>query len=94
MLVERSYLHVKEGLEGDFAAMMAEQGVPLLKALDGANQVLFGPGVENPGTFMLLIEWATMGDHIAFTKLPVFAEFRALLTPFTTGGAMEHFELA
>jgi hypothetical protein len=37
-------------------------------------------GVENSDKFILLIEWADMEAHTAFTKLPAFAEFRALLT--------------
>ena len=93
MLVERSYLMVKEGQEEAFAAAMADKGLPLLTGLEGANAVRFGRGVESPDKFMLLIEWETMDSHIAFTRDPVFAEFRALLGPFTTGGSMEHFEM-
>lgn len=93
MLVERSYLLIKDGLEDDFAAVMAEKAIPLLKGLDGANAVSFGRGVESPDKFMLLIEWQTMDSHIAFTKDPSFAEFRALLAPYTKGGSMEHFTM-
>lgn len=94
MLVERSYLIVKDGLEDAFAAVMAEKAIPLLKGLVGANAVSFGRGIESPDTFMLLIEWQAMDAHIAFTRDPVFAEFRALLAPFTRGGSMEHFNMA
>jgi heme-degrading monooxygenase HmoA len=93
MLVERSYLLIKDGLEDDFAAVMADKAIPLLKGLDGANAVSFGRGVESPDKFMLLIEWQTMDAHTAFTKDPSFAEFRALLAPFTMGGSMEHFAM-
>lgn len=94
MLLERAYLQVKAGLEAEFAAMMAGQAVPLLEGTEGTKWVRFGRGVENPGTFMLLIEWAAMEDHVAFTRHPSFADFRALLAPYTTGGSMEHFEMA
>ena len=93
MLVERSYLLVKQGLEEDFAAIMAEKGVPLLRGVEGADAVRFGRGIESPEKFMLLIEWTTMESHIAFTRHPSFTTFRALLSPFTTGGSMEHFDM-
>jgi heme-degrading monooxygenase HmoA len=93
MLVERSYLLVREGLEADFAAAMAATGLPLLKAVPGATAVSVGRGLESPDKFMLLIEWESMDAHTAFTKTPRFPEFLALLRPFTSGGSMEHFEM-
>jgi heme-degrading monooxygenase HmoA len=93
MLVERSELLIKPGMEDDFAAVMAEKGLPLLAALEGVGLINFGRGLENPDKFMLLIEWSTMDAHTAFTRHPSFATFRALLAPFTKGGAMEHFNM-
>ena len=49
--------------------------------------------VENPGKFMLLVEWESMDAHIAFPKNPVYGEFRQLIGSFSKGGAMEHFEM-
>jgi heme-degrading monooxygenase HmoA len=93
MLVERSEILIKEGMEDEFTTLMADKAVPLLKGLPGVNAVSYGRGVENPDKFILMVEWAAMSDHIAFTKAPVFPEFRALLMPFSKGGAMEHFEM-
>lgn len=93
MLVERAEMLIKEGLEEDFAAVMADRGTPLLTCLKGVKSVSLGRGVENPDKFMLLIEWETMDAHIAFTKDPKFAEFKALLSPFAKGGSMEHFNV-
>lgn len=94
MLVERSELLIKEGLAEDFAATMAERGMPLLRHLAGAGNVTIGQGLENPDKFMLLIEWENMDAHIAFTENPLFTEFRAMLAPFTKGGSMEHFNMS
>lgn len=94
MLVERSELLIKEGAEEEFAARMAERGLDLLAGLDGVNSVSLGRGVENPGKFMLLIEWRSMDAHIAFTKDPRYPQFRALIAPFTKGGNMEHFNMS
>ena len=93
MLVERSYMLAKGGSEDVFAQVMAEKAVPLLEGLEGVRKVSFARGIEAPDKFILLIEWAGMDPHIAFTKLPVFADFRALLSPHTRGGEMEHFDM-
>lgn len=93
MLVERAELLIKEGSEDAFAAAMAERGLALLSGLDGASNVRLGRGVESPSKFMLLITWETMNAHTAFTKNPLFLEFRDLIGPFSASGAMEHFEM-
>lgn len=44
----------------------------------------------------MLVERAeilVMEAHIAFTKNTAMNEFRSLVRPSSTGGAMEHFEL-
>jgi heme-degrading monooxygenase HmoA len=94
VLVERSELLIKEGMEIEFAAVMDERGLPLLAGLPGVNSVKLGRGVENPSKFMLLIEWEAMDAHVAFTKNPAYGEFRQMLGPFSKGGAMEHFEMS
>ena len=93
MLVEQSLLQIQEGMDEQFDAVRTDKGLPLLRAVAGATAVTFGRGVENPDKFMLLIEWEAMDAHLAFTRDPAFTDFRALLTPFTMGGAMEHFEM-
>jgi heme-degrading monooxygenase HmoA len=93
MLVERSELLIKEGLELDFAAAMAQHGIPLLKAVPGVKSVTMGRGVEHPEKFILLVEWEAMDAHTAFGKAPSNAELRAIIRPFSKGGSMEHFEM-
>lgn len=93
MLVERADIQVREGTEQDFATVMTSRGLLLLKSTPGVQSIQFGRGVEHPQKFMLLVAWDTMDSHIAFTKSPAMLEFRALLKPFSTGGAMEHFNL-
>lgn len=91
MLLERSELSIKKGLEEEFAAAMAESGIPLLASLPGVESVSMGRGVENPDKFLLLVEWATMDAHTAFTKAPTFPAFLEIIRPYSQGGAMEHF---
>lgn len=93
MLVERSELMIKEGLEDEFAATMSQRGITLLKGVPGVTSVQLGRGVENPGKFMLLVEWTAMNAHTAFRSNPVYPEFSQLLKPFVKAGAMEHFNI-
>lgn len=93
MLLERSEIMTKEGMEQPFFASMTSKGVPLLESVPGVRSVQFGQGVENPQKFLLLVEWETMDAHTAFTKTPARMELGALIRPFSTGGAMEHFQM-
>lgn len=93
MLLERSELMIREGSEESFAAVMKDKGLKLLSGFEGVTSVSLGRGVENPQKFMLLVGWEAMEAHAAYSKSPVSGEFRALLGPFVTGGAMEHFEM-
>jgi heme-degrading monooxygenase HmoA len=93
MLLERSELLIKEGQEEAFFAAMKDEGLGLLASVPGVVSVNVGRGVENPGKFMLLVEWKNMDAHLAFGKTPVSGEIRALIRPFSKGGSMEHFEM-
>ena len=93
MLLERSELLIKEGHEEGFSAAMKKTGIGLLVSVPGVLSVNLGRGVENPGKFMLLVEWQDMDAHIAYNKSPVCRQIRELIGPFSKGGAMEHFQM-
>jgi quinol monooxygenase YgiN len=93
MLLERSELLIKEGEEEAFFAAMKDEGLGMLASVPGVVSVNVGRGVENPGKFMLLVEWKNMDAHLAYNKTPVSGEIRALIRPFSKGGSMEHFEM-
>jgi heme-degrading monooxygenase HmoA len=93
MLLERAELLIKEGSQKDFAAAMNERGIALLASVPGVKSVSLGRGVENPDKFMLLVEWESMEAHTAFAKTPMLTAFRAMISPFSKGGSMEHFEM-
>ena len=61
MLVERSELLIKDGMEKEFAAAMRERGNPLLRDIPGVLSVEMGRGVENPYKFVLLVAWQSNG---------------------------------
>lgn len=94
MFIERAEIQITPGKEEEFAAAMSERGTAILKAAPGCASVMVGRGVENPGKFILLLEWDAVESHIALTKTPEFDEFKALVGPFFGGAPnMEHFEI-
>jgi len=93
MLLERAELLAREGAETAMLEMMTDRGVSLLTAVPGVRAVTLGRGVENPDKFLLLVEWESLAAHEAFSRSPVSDVFRALITPLSRGGAMEHFEM-
>jgi heme-degrading monooxygenase HmoA len=72
---------------------MRTQGNAKLTSVPGVLSVSLGRGVENPGKFLLLVEWQNMDAHVAFNKAPVCGEIRALIGLYSKGGAMEHFRM-
>ena len=93
MLLERAEILINEGHEDRFATAMRDTGIQLLASVPGVISVNVGRGVENPGKFMLLVEWESMAAHSAYNKTPVCAELRALIGRFSKGGSMEHFKM-
>jgi heme-degrading monooxygenase HmoA len=93
MPLERAEITVKPGLEEGFAAVLKDKAVPMLTGDPGVNSVKVGRGVENPGKFILLVDWKSMDAHADFKKGSVYPEFGKLFAPFSTGGAMEHFNM-
>jgi quinol monooxygenase YgiN len=94
MFIELAEIPVQPGMEDAFAAAMAARGTAILAAASGCASVRVGRGVENPGKFILLLEWDSVESHVALTKTPAFDEFKALVGPFFGGTAnMEHFDM-
>lgn len=93
MLVERSELTAKPGMEDQFHATLLGRGVPLLEGVDGVVFVQVGKGVENPSKFMLLVGWESMAAHTAYGSTQAATDLRAMMGPFVAGGAMEHFNV-
>jgi heme-degrading monooxygenase HmoA len=94
MLLERAEILIKDDLGKEFAAAMAERGLPMLRIVPGLKSVQFGRGVENPSKFMLLVEWESLDAHTAFSKSSTYQPFLKIFGPYSKGGSMEHFEMA
>ncbi len=94
MFIERAEIPVAPGKEDAFAAAMASDGTALLAGARGCSSARVGRGVENPGIFILLLEWDSVESHVEFTKTPEFDRFKTLVGPFFAGAPrMEHFKM-
>ena len=94
MILERAEMTIKHGQEESFAAMMKEAGCALLEDAEGCQSVRIGRGVENPGKFILLLEWDSVEHHVAMTKTPAFDQFKQIAGPYFAGPSiMEHFAI-
>ncbi|MGQ0626158.1 MAG: antibiotic biosynthesis monooxygenase family protein [Sporichthyaceae bacterium] len=90
-VIERAEIPVKEGQEAAFEAVLPKV-MPILRGAPGCRGFSVSRGIESPSTYLLLLTWDTVEDHVAFTKNPEFGEFVALVKDFFAGpSTMAHF---
>ena len=92
MILERAIFAIKPGQAEDFAQAFG-QAAPLIRAAKGCRKAELHRGIENPDSFILLVEWETLEDHmVGFRESQAFTEWRALLGPhFASAPAVEHY---
>jgi quinol monooxygenase YgiN len=93
VILERAIFTLKPGTAGEFAAAFAKAR-KFIEAAKGCRKAEMRQGIENPDSFILLVLWDEVDDHMkGFRESPAFAEWRALLSPyFASPPAMEHYE--
>jgi heme-degrading monooxygenase HmoA len=93
MILERAIFAVKPGTAKEFEAAYAKAR-KLIEAAKGCRKAEMRRGIENPDSFILLVLWDAVDDHMkGFRESPQFQEWRALLGPFfASPPAMEHYE--
>ena len=92
MIVERALVSLKPGAAGDFAKAFATAR-QFVERSPGFRKLEMRQGIESPDTFLLLIWWATLEDHIkGFRESDNFTQWRAVLGPFFAAPpAVEHY---
>jgi heme-degrading monooxygenase HmoA len=93
MIVEKAEFTVPTGREEEFELALAKAR-EVISASHGFLGLRVGRGVERPSTYLLLIEWATLADHLeGFRESEAFATWRSLVGPFFAQPPLvEHFE--
>lgn len=92
MVFESAELSITPGHESAFEAVVPD-GLRHLRDAPGCRSVSCARGVEGPQTYLLLIAWDSVADHLAFTRTPGFDAFKAVIGPHLAGPSrMAHFE--
>lgn len=95
MDLEVAILPCKDGNSAGMIKAMEEAGNAGLLSCPGCNSVKVLPGVENPGTVLIMIEWDSVDAHNAAKTHEGFQKFVQAAGPFFgEGGAMQHFKLS
>jgi len=94
VVVEHAVLDVADGQEEAFEAAFAD-AVDLIGASPGFRGLRLGRCLEQPGRYLLLVEWDTVEDHTdGFRASERYRQWRELLhhfyEPFPT---VEHYEV-
>jgi len=92
VITEHVLLPVVPGREADFEATFAEART-IIESMPGFGSLTLSRSVENPGSYLLLVEWERIEDHTeGFRNSPEFQRWKELLhhfyDPFPT---VEHF---
>ncbi|NRF30077.1 antibiotic biosynthesis monooxygenase family protein [Vibrio coralliilyticus] len=93
MILEVVILDVKPGMEKDFEQNF-EKAQAIISSMKGYVSHQLQRCIENPGRYILLVNWQTLEDHeIGFRQSAEYQEWKALLhhfyDPFPT---VEHYE--
>ena len=92
MVLERAAIRITPGRVEEFEQAFG-QAVLVLAASTGFVSATLSRGVESPGAYLLLVEWATLEDHtVGFRESPAFGEWRGLIGSFFDAAPdVEHF---
>jgi heme-degrading monooxygenase HmoA len=95
VILERAIFAVKSGSEHDFEAAMA-QAKEVIAQAKGFHSFRLQRGIEQPSTYLLLIEWDSVEDHMqGFRESELFVRWRELIgTYFAAAPAVEHYNAA
>ena len=91
-VVEITCFDVRKGSESAFQAALVSV-LPILTRQRGHISHRFGPSVERPERFWLIVDWETLEDHIAgFQKSADFQIFVGAFRPLlATPAVVAHF---
>ena len=86
-VVERAQLDIVPGREAAFEEAFGE-AVAVIRRQPGCRGVTLSRGVEEPSSYLLLVEWDRLEDHTeGFVGSPDFQVWRGLLHEYYAGPA-------
>ena len=82
MITEIAELNIQAGTSADFEAAVAK-AVPLFQRAQGCHSMRLERGIEQPDSYRLVVEWATLEDHeVHFRGSADFQAWRGLVGPY------------
>jgi heme-degrading monooxygenase HmoA len=95
VILERAIFAIQPGTEQDFEVAM-EQAKEVVAQAGGFRSLRLQRGIEQPSTYLLLIEWDSVEDHMqGFRESELFARWRELIgTYFAAAPEVEHYHAA
>lgn len=93
MILEHVVLEVRPGQEPAFETAFVT-AKPLIMASPGWRSLRLERCIERPSSYLLLVEWETLADHLeGFRASAAYEEWRRLLHHFyDPPPVVEHFE--
>src|SRR5262245_34790743 len=94
MVLEIAELAAVEGKVEELRAGLL-RGIEVIRRAEGCRSAQARRCVEEPGRYVLTIEWATLEDHtVAFRGGPLFAEYRSHINGlFAAPVVVRHYEV-
>jgi heme-degrading monooxygenase HmoA len=92
MILEHAVLTIRADRELDFEAAFAEAR-SIISAMPGFRKASVSRCLERPDTYLLLVEWERLEDHVeGFRRSPQFEKWKQLLHHFyDPAPTVEHF---
>jgi heme-degrading monooxygenase HmoA len=93
VILEHALLPVKPGEEAAFETAFAQAKL-IIAGMPGFRRLTLSRCIEQPSTYLLLVEWRCLEDHIeGFRSSPQYQEWRQLLHHFYAPfPRVEHYE--
>ena len=94
MIVERALFKILPGREEEFEQTFYDEARHVISQSPGFISARLARGIEQPDTFLLIVEWETVEDHTdGFRSSELFTRWRELLGPcFAEAPAVEHYQ--
>lgn len=91
MIVEHAWLTITPGREEEFIASIVA-ALPILESAPNCHGAEVRRQIEDPGTFLLLVRWSSVEDHMNFRASDLFATWRSQTLPYYAAAAsVTHF---
>ena len=92
MILEVAILDVKPSLGTEFESAFA-QAESIISGMPGYISHELKRCIENPGRYLLLVNWACLEDHtVGFRESPAYAQWRSMVVGyFAQTPIVEHF---